>query len=83
MNMSELTGKLGAGEKLIVNEEKSKVSICVKGVVKRTYIIVDDGDIYPETLGIPSVPPTGQLRVTNLFVDKVTGKLVVEYDDQS
>ena len=27
------------------------------------------------------VPPSGKCRVTNFYVDKVTHKLVVEYDD--
>lgn len=30
---------------------------------------------------IESVPPTGKCRVTNIFVDPGTGKLVVQYDD--
>ena len=30
---------------------------------------------------IGSSPPPGQLTVTNLYVDAVTKKLVVEYDD--
>lgn len=30
---------------------------------------------------VASTPPTGSLRVTNLYVDSVTGKLEVEYDD--
>ena len=28
-----------------------------------------------------SNPPSGKCKVTNLFVDPVTGKLVVEYDN--
>jgi len=28
-----------------------------------------------------SSPPSGMCRVTNLYVDPATGKLVVEYDD--
>ncbi len=30
-----------------------------------------------------SMPPPGHFRVTNLYVDSGTGKLVVEYDDGS
>ena len=30
-----------------------------------------------------SRPPAGQLRVTNLYVDAATRKLIVEYDDGS
>lgn len=30
---------------------------------------------------IASQPPSGKYKVTNLYVDPVTGKLVVEYDD--
>ena len=28
-----------------------------------------------------SEPPPGKCRVTNLYVDPLTGRLVVEYDD--
>ena len=29
-----------------------------------------------------SLPPSGKCRVTNIYFDPVTSKLVVEYDDQ-
>lgn len=32
---------------------------------------------------VPSNPPSGHHRVTNLYVDSGSGKLVVEYDDGS
>ena len=31
--------------------------------------------------GLPSEPPVGKYRVTNLWVDPTNGKLTVEYDD--
>jgi hypothetical protein len=31
--------------------------------------------------GIASVPPTGSYKVVNMFVDPLTGKLTIEYDD--
>lgn len=30
---------------------------------------------------VPSVAPSGHFRVTNLYVDSATGKLITEYDD--
>lgn len=32
---------------------------------------------------LPSTPPTGKCVVTNLFVDPDTGRLIVEYEDES
>lgn len=31
--------------------------------------------------GLTSKPPSGKYRVVNFYVDPVTGKLVVEYED--
>lgn len=36
---------------------------------------------YLEVSGIPTSPPSGKCRVTNLYVDPATEKLVVEWDD--
>ena len=33
------------------------------------------------TAGMVSKPPSGKCRVTNLYVDPSTGKVVVEYED--
>jgi len=34
-----------------------------------------------EVSGVNTSPPTDKYRVTNLYVDPTTGRLVVEYDD--
>lgn len=81
MNMAELQGQLKHGERLLVSGDKQKVFIFQDGVVKRTYLISDDGQLWPESTDIRSKPPAGKCRVTNLYVDSSTGKLVVEYDD--
>ena len=31
--------------------------------------------------GVISTPPTGSFKVTNLYVDPLTGKLTIEYDN--
>lgn len=31
--------------------------------------------------GIPSVPPEGTFKVTNIFVDPITGRLEIQYDN--
>jgi hypothetical protein len=31
--------------------------------------------------GAISIPPTGKCKVTNLYVDPLTGKLTIEYDN--
>jgi len=31
--------------------------------------------------GIPSNPPEGHYKITNMYINSQTGKLVVEYDD--
>ena len=31
--------------------------------------------------GVTSNPPSGKYKVTNIYVDPVTGKLTVQYDD--
>ena len=40
-----------------------------------------EGGTWIEKVGILSSPLSGKYRVTNLYVDPSTGKLVVEYDD--
>ena len=30
---------------------------------------------------LKSVPPSGKCKVTNIYVDPVTGKVIVDYDD--
>jgi hypothetical protein len=52
-------------------------------------VYVPDGDCIqvkitqiPEfVIGVTSVPPSGKYKVRNFWVDPVTGKLTVEYDD--
>ena len=34
-----------------------------------------------EVSGVPSNPPSGKCRVLNLYVDPVTEKLIVKWDD--
>ena len=43
-------------------------------------IIFEDGT-EQRTAGMVSKPPSGKCRITNLYVDPDTGKVVVEYED--
>ena len=42
---------------------------------------VDVGTVHT-TDGLAVSPPTGKCRVVNMYVDPLTGRLIVEYDDQ-
>ena len=56
----------------------------------RNWNIADDADIESKKLrdgyvlskALQIKPPLGAFRVTNLYVDPITKKLVVEYDDE-
>jgi len=45
------------------------------------YIKDNQGGYIEKDGGIPSLPPSGKYKVTNLYVDSITGKLVIEYDN--
>jgi len=77
MNMSQLRTQLGSEDSLKV--DGSCVSVIRDGKVTDTYIMGIGGDLWRKES--VSYPPAGHFRVTNLYVDKDTRKLVVEYDD--
>ncbi len=53
------------------------------GTLREFMITKDKGYIDSGTVEdhVPSNPPSGHFKVTNLYVDAATGKLVVEWDD--
>jgi len=54
------------------------------GVIKKnditgeTLVVLPDGEEFPM---LKSAPPSGKCKITNLYVDPVTGKVVIQYDD--
>ncbi len=56
------------------------------GDIKDVYMVCDGDELELTNLlstsgGLESIPPTGHFKVTNLYVDATTGKLVVDYDN--
>lgn len=73
MNIAELKELLQKGATI---ERGIGVIVRLPDGTGWTAIIAADGE------EIKSVPPSGHFKVTNLYVDSATGKLVVEYDNK-
>lgn len=72
MNLKDLKSRLKPGDSIIL--QVTAIVISEKGEKAERFVI----DSQPP---IGSTPPVGQFKVTNFYVDAVTKKLVVEYDD--
>jgi len=70
------------GDRVLSNPPPDNLRVTNIYVSAELKVIVEYSDISGESSGgIISVPPIGAHKVTNVFVDSITGKTVVEYDD--
>jgi hypothetical protein len=80
MKTNELMAQLTSGQRLEVSG--NVVSLKDKDGAILAQYTASDGELWPINSELKSKPPSGYYRVTNLYVDPATKKLVVEYDDK-
>ena len=76
--MTDLARQLYPSDVLTI---RGKVARVTRGGISTCYNIGEDGELWPA--GVTSNPPVGHCQVTNLYVDKNTGKLMVEWDNEA
>ena len=72
---------IGSTQATIEQDRIRQIQMTAGGLVVKH---IDKSGSLHETsipIGIGTNPPTGKYKVTNLWVDPLTGKLTVEYDD--
>ncbi len=81
INFEDMKSSLNQGENFLL--ESSCVTILDSARnIRAEYNIGPQGQVWEEQgEAIKSLPPKGYFRVTNLYVDPSTGKMVVKYDD--
>ncbi len=81
LSFEDMKASLQHGEKFLTFDSGYITIIDTAGNIIAEFTTGPQGQIWEDTTGIKSTPPSGYYRVTNLYVDPSTGKMIVKYDD--